>query len=110
MIFTMTWLKAAGMRALHTIAQTAIGMITVGATLYEVNWLHVLSVSLVAGIVSILKSVVAGTPETTMDGTMTITDGSDATAYELAFNDIDFNKLKTGNILKLGVIDNADRN
>ena len=56
------WLKAAGIRALKTMAQTAVGMITVGAAMAEINWLHVASVSAVSGILSILTSI-AGLPE-----------------------------------------------
>ena len=56
------WLKAAGIRALKTFAQTAVGMITVGATMGEINWLHVGSVCLVATILSMLTSI-AGLPE-----------------------------------------------
>jgi hypothetical protein len=57
-------LKAAGIRALHTMAQTALGVI--GSTVFaeEVNWIAVGSASLLAGIVSILKSVIVGMPET----------------------------------------------
>lgn len=57
------WLKAAGVRALKTVAQTAVSMLTgdmVG--LLDVNWLAVLSVSAMAGLVSMLTSV-AGLPE-----------------------------------------------
>lgn len=57
-----TWLKAALVRAIKTIAQTAVGMIAVGAALTDVNWLYVGSVSLTAGILSILTSL-AGLPE-----------------------------------------------
>jgi hypothetical protein len=56
------WLKCAGIRALKTMAQTAISMITIGQAVMEVNWLNVLSVSVVAGILSLLTSV-AGLPE-----------------------------------------------
>lgn len=56
------WLKAAGIRALKTFCQVAVSMITVGQAVMEVNWLNVLSVSTVAGIVSILTSL-AGLPE-----------------------------------------------
>lgn len=106
MIFTSAWLKAAGTRALHTVAQTALGMITMGATLYEINWLQILSVSVVAGIISLLKSIVAGTPEATTDGTVTISDNIDNTAYEFDIKNVDIAKLKDGNIIRLGVIDN----
>ena len=56
------WLKAAGIRALKTIAQTALGMLTIGTALNEVNWGYVGSVALVAGIYSMLTSL-AGLPE-----------------------------------------------
>lgn len=61
-MFNKKWLKAAGVRAVKTIAQTAVSLITVGAALTEIDWLTVGSVSLVAGILSILTSI-AGIPE-----------------------------------------------
>ena len=61
-IFTLEWLKAAGIRALKTVAQSAIASIGVSATMGEVNWLIVGSASLLAGILSLLTSV-AGLPE-----------------------------------------------
>lgn len=63
-LFTWDFWKAAFVRVLHTMAQTALGMITVGMAINEVNWLNVLSVSAVAGVISILKSVAVGVPET----------------------------------------------
>lgn len=56
------WLKCAGIRALKTICQTAIAMIPVGITISEVDWITVLSTSLLAGILSLLTSL-AGLPE-----------------------------------------------
>lgn len=56
------WVKAAGIRAVKTVAQTAVGMITVGAAISEINWGYVVSVSIVAGACSLLTSV-AGLPE-----------------------------------------------
>lgn len=56
------WLKAAGIRAIKTVAQTAVGMITVGAAVSEINWVYVASVSAVAGVASLLTSL-AGIPE-----------------------------------------------
>ena len=56
------WFKAAGVRAIKTMAQTAVSMLTVGQAVLDVNWLNVLSVSFVAGVISMLTSV-AGLPE-----------------------------------------------
>lgn len=56
------WLKAAGIRALKTFAQTAVGMITVGAAIADIDWALVGSVSAVAAIASLLTSIV-GIPE-----------------------------------------------
>ena len=56
------WAQAAGIRALKTVAQTAAATIGVSALMEEVNWLSVLSASLLAGILSLLTSV-AGLPE-----------------------------------------------
>ena len=58
------WLKAAGIRAIKTMAQTAVASIGVSATMGEVNWLVVGSTALLSGILSILTSV-AGLPEVT---------------------------------------------
>jgi hypothetical protein len=56
------WFKAAGVRALKTIAQTAIAVIGTTALISDVNWMAVASASLLAGALSILTSV-AGLPE-----------------------------------------------
>lgn len=56
------WWKAAGVRAIKTVAQTAVATIGTSAVITEVNWLMVGSASLLAGILSLLTSV-AGLPE-----------------------------------------------
>lgn len=60
--FGKKWWKAAGMRAIKTIAQTAIATIGTSAVMSDVNWLMVLSASVLSGILSLLTSV-AGLPE-----------------------------------------------
>ena len=56
------WFKYAGMRALKTVAQTAIATIGTSAVMGDVNWVAVGSASLLAGLLSLLTSV-AGLPE-----------------------------------------------
>jgi hypothetical protein len=61
-MFTKTWWKAAGIRAVRTVAQTAVATIGTAALIESVNWLEVLSASALAGILSLLTSI-AGLPE-----------------------------------------------
>ena len=59
------WIKAAGIRAIKTVAQTAVATIGTSAVMNEVNWIMVGSASLLAGVLSLLTSV-AGLPEVQM--------------------------------------------
>ena len=59
---TKKWLKAAGVRAIKTVAQTAIATIGTSAVISDVDWLMVLSASGLAGVLSILTSI-TGLPE-----------------------------------------------
>lgn len=56
------WIKAAGIRAIKTVAQTAVATIGTTAVMNEVNWVMVASASALAGVLSLLTSV-AGLPE-----------------------------------------------
>ena len=59
---TVEWLKKAGIRAVKTMAQTAVATIGVAAVMQDVNWIAVGSAALLAGVLSVLTSV-AGLPE-----------------------------------------------
>ncbi len=61
------WIKKAGIRALKTVAQTAVATIGTSAVLSEVNWLMVGSASLLSGVLSLLTSL-AGIPEECPEG------------------------------------------
>lgn len=63
---TKKWIKAALVRAVKTIAQTAVATIGAAAVLSDVNWTMVVSASLLAGLLSILTSI-AGLPEVKED-------------------------------------------
>ena len=56
------WIKCAGIRAIKTVAQTAVAMVPVGININEIGWGTVIGTSVLAGILSILASV-AGLPE-----------------------------------------------
>ena len=57
------WFKCAGLRAIKTIAQTAIATIGTAAVLGDVNWVMVASAAALAGVLSLLTSVATGLPE-----------------------------------------------
>ena len=60
---TVEFWKAAGIRALRTVCQTAVAVIGVSTVITEVDWVYVGSSALLAGILSILTSVATGLPE-----------------------------------------------
>lgn len=61
-MYWIDWFKAAGIRAIKTFAQSMLSMIAIGAAMSEIEWKYVLSVAVVAAILSMLTSV-AGLPE-----------------------------------------------
>lgn len=73
------WFKAALIRAVRTMAQTALSMLAVGMAISDVDWKQLVSISLVAGLISILTSFATGLPEVTTEGEIVVnTDADDA--------------------------------
>lgn len=68
-VFTKSWFRASGIRALKTVAQTAIATIGTAAVIGDVDWIAVASASVLAGILSMLTSI-AGLPEVTEETEM----------------------------------------
>jgi hypothetical protein len=66
-IKTRTWIKAAAVRAVRTVAQTAIATIGTAVVVGNVNWVYVISASVLAGILSVLTSL-TGLPEVDTKG------------------------------------------
>ena len=62
--YWITWIKAAGVRAIKTVAQTAVATIGTSAVMGDVNWIMVGSAAALSGILSLLTSF-AGLPEVT---------------------------------------------
>lgn len=100
MKFTLEWFKAAGIRMLRTAAQVALGMLTVGMTVSEVDWLNILSVSVVAAVYSLLTSIITDLPETGSDGVVNISPNGDVLGIKVDLDEADL--LKTG-LVKLKV-------
>lgn len=98
------WLKAAGIRAAKTFAQTILGLLIIGQAFYEVNWVQVLSVALLAAVISLLTSV-KGLPELTTDGDLNIKVSAKTgkVTYDLGLND-EIEKLAEKSIVSFKVI------
>ena len=95
MKFTLEWLKAALIRALRTAAQVALTMLTVGMAVNEVEWMKLLSVSVVAAVYSILTSIVTDLPEVGSDGTIVLDSAGDISELNIGLNTEDLMKKNT---------------
>lgn len=93
--FNVDWAQAALVRAVRTVAQTALSMFTVGAAFNELDWVLIGSISGVAGVYSLLTSVATSLPEVATDGVMKInTSNPKKDTYLLEVGD-DISKLGT---------------
>lgn len=73
------WFIAAGIRAVKTMVQTALGLFTVGAAVSDVQWKQVISVSVVSGVYSLLTSIATKLPEVSIDGSITVDTSNELT-------------------------------
>lgn len=109
---TVEWFKAAAIRAVRTMAQTALGMLTIGAAISEINWTNVFSVAFVAGVYSLLTSLATTLPEVSTtkpesDGTLEIDLKGDIAKYRFNMNG-EFADLVNKETVVLTVNPNAD--
>lgn len=105
--FNKELISAALIRAVRTMAQTALGMITIGATLTDVDWFNILSVSTVAGIYSLLLSLAGDLPEAESDGELLIDTTGESDIYRLDV-DIPLHMLANEQKISLTVRPDAD--
>ena len=94
--------KAIAIRTLKTMAEVAASMFTIGMTMKEVDWMHVLSVTVVAGVYTVLINIAAPLPEARNDGTLTVVDGQDKTQWQLNL-ETDPDKIYKSDSIKLKV-------
>lgn len=73
----MQWFRSALIRAIKTMAQTALSMITIGMAISDVDWKQLVSITLVAGLYSILTSFATGLPEATTSGEVIVNTEAD---------------------------------
>ena len=81
--------KAALIRALKTICQTAVATIGTAMVVTDVNWVYVLSASALAGILSLLTSISTGLPEVQLADTLYALDNMEDEEYFEAYNSLD---------------------
>ena len=99
------WLIAALKRAVRTMAQTALSMLTVGMAIKDVDWVQLLSISAVAGLISILTSFATGLPEATTNGAVIIDTESDESSGLLGLKlDGDLTKEQLVKMKEKGII------
>jgi len=105
---TMEWLHAALIRAIRTMAQTALGMFTIGAAVSEINWMNILSVAFVSGVYSILMSISTGLPESSTDGAIVVDTSGEKDLYSIEI-DGELAGLSSKSHVTLRVINNSQQ-
>lgn len=102
--------KAAFIRAAHTFLQSVVGMLTVGKAITDFDWKGIILVSLTTALISFIKSLLIGMPETTTEGTLMIdTTDPKVDNYMMVFDD-ELEKLKEKKTVTFKVDPNADLN
>ena len=97
------FIKATIIRAIWTMAQVALSMITVGMRITDIDWAGVASIVAVSGLYSVLKSIVVGVPEAYRDGTLQIDSKTyDRDVYRMIF-DSELDELKGKNTVTFTV-------
>ena len=91
---TLEFWKAALIRALKTVCQTAVATIGTAMVVTDVNWVYVLSASALAGILSLLTSISTGLPEVQLADTLYALDNMEDEDYFEAYNSLDTEEIE----------------
>lgn len=99
--------KAAGIRAIKTVCQTAVAIIGTTKVMSEVDWLAVLSASALAGILSILTSIAAGLPEVQLASTLYDLDNEGDEEYLAEYEELDEEEVDEDEIDEVDEVEEA---
>lgn len=101
------YVKAAFIRSLRTMAQTALAMFSVGQAWNEIDWMGILSVSIVAAVYSLLTSIATTLPEASYDGELVLEAGEDKEIYSFLLEDLP-ETLANQTSVRVKVVDHRD--
>lgn len=83
-----SFVKAAAIRSIKTMAQVFLSMVTLGQGLFDVNWLMILSTMVMAGLYSVVTSIATGLPEVKADGELIFTEGDSGVEVKLNLDEL----------------------
>lgn len=108
MKLTKDWVMATLVRAIKTAAEVALGMLTIGKGVTDFDWLQILSVSLVAGVYTILSCIVFGVPEAESDGVLMVDNQGEKQKWLFNVSDTVIDNITERKSIRLTIDPNAN--